>query len=345
MLKLRILGNDVQIINPFLMEEDFFLQRSIKFCKNNNESYDLTLITHNLFQDKKLGSFEASLEKGLKFLEKIDGPFILVDGQDSHSLIGTYETFIQSKALCLLKLCLLKNKDLYQNSYVGGRLYWGTSEDHGVAGQNYKAIGVEKHLENIHLLGTNWLGVQKFPWYDYKNITKLFNVSAMFGYPHPPCEEFDIQPSQDYYYNSHRTPVIEKINKSPYMISKLVKGKRVDMQKYMQYVSCSQILLAPFGYGEIAPRDLESAQYGSILLKPDMSHLETSPNIYKENETYLPCRHDYSDLEEKIDFALNNFNELRDFYVENMRKEYNNKYYPGYFAENFTKLLAKLNIL
>ena len=37
-----------------------------------------------------------SVENGLEFLSKISGDYMIVDGQDSTSLIGTYEVFKES---------------------------------------------------------------------------------------------------------------------------------------------------------------------------------------------------------------------------------------------------------
>ena len=43
-----------------------------------------------------------------------------------------------------------------------------------------------------------------------------------------------------------------------------------------------------------------------MLLKPDMGHIETWPNIYLPNETYMPFKWDMSDLKEKIGYFLDN---------------------------------------
>ena len=180
---------------------------------------------------------------------------------------------------------------------------------------------------------------------DYKNQPKMFDVSGMFQHPHPECHEFDLKPSQDFYYNKHRDSVIDIINRSPFMTAKLYKGRRVEPQLYYQYIQMCKVLLAPFGYGEMAPRDLESAQIGSLLIKPDMSYIDTYPNIYVENETYIPCKHDYSDLEEKIEYAIDNFDIIRDTFVNNMRNKYNEQYHENYLADYTYNLFKKLNIL
>ena len=61
-----------------------------------------------------------------------------------------------------------------------------------------------------------------------------------------------------------------------------------------------KIILSPYGFGEVTPRDLEAAMFGCVLIKPDMSYLEMIPNVYVPNETYVACKHDFSDINEKI---------------------------------------------
>ena len=52
-------------------------------------------------------------------------------------------------------------------------------------------------------------------------------------------------------------------------------------------VSSSRITLSPFGWGELCLRDFEAVRAGSLLLKPDMSHLETWPDVFVPSETYV----------------------------------------------------------
>ena len=54
-------------------------------------------------------------------------------------------------------------------------------------------------------------------------------------------------------------------------------------------------------------RELEAISYGSIVIKPDMSHIETWPDIYRAYETYIPCKWDWSDLEEVVHKVLSDY--------------------------------------
>ena len=65
-------------------------------------------------------------------------------------------------------------------------------------------------------------------------------------------------------------------------------------------MSLSKFGLSPFGWGEIGARDFEVFINGSLLIKPDMSHLETFPNFFKPMKTYIPVAWNFEDLEDKI---------------------------------------------
>jgi len=45
-----------------------------------------------------------------------------------------------------------------------------------------------------------------------------------------------------------------------------------------------------------------------LLFKPSMEHLQTYPNVYIDNETYVSFKWDFSDFEEKLDMLLRDQN-------------------------------------
>lgn len=81
---------------------------------------------------------------------------------------------------------------------------------------------------------------------------------------------------------------------------KVVASGRVSHDAFMDELHRAKICFSPFGYGEICWRDFEAIATGSVLVKPDMSHIEADPDIYVPGETYVPVAWDFSDLDEKI---------------------------------------------
>ncbi len=88
--------------------------------------------------------------------------------------------------------------------------------------------------------------------------------------------------------------------------SGVLTGNGVSRQQYLRELSSSKMCFSPFGYGEVCWRDFESILLGSLLIKPEMSHVRTEPNIYISGETYISVAWDLSDLQEKVEFYVNN---------------------------------------
>ncbi|MGD9864633.1 MAG: glycosyltransferase [Pseudodonghicola sp.] len=79
---------------------------------------------------------------------------------------------------------------------------------------------------------------------------------------------------------------------------------RLSRRQFLDEMRQSRLCWSPFGYGELCWRDLEAFMTGAVLVKPDMSHLETLPDLYRPGETYLPVKWDFSDLETVVRRAL-----------------------------------------
>lgn len=68
--------------------------------------------------------------------------------------------------------------------------------------------------------------------------------------------------------------------------------------------------ITPFGWGEVCYRDFELTLAGAAMIKQDMSHLDTWPDIYVANQTYLPFKWDLSDFDEKVEYAMTHHKEM-----------------------------------
>src|SRR3989339_1925960 len=79
-----------------------------------------------------------------------------------------------------------------------------------------------------------------------------------------------------------------------------VTAGRVSIAKYRQDIRDSKIVVSPFGWGELGVRDFECWLYGACLMKPDMRHMQTWPDIFVPHETYVPFTWDFADLESQI---------------------------------------------
>jgi hypothetical protein len=83
----------------------------------------------------------------------------------------------------------------------------------------------------------------------------------------------------------------------------------VSKRQYVSELFQSKICFSPFGYGEVCWRDFEAMAAGSLLFKPDMSHLKLAGDPFQPFETYVPVSWDLSDLGEKAAYYLDNKSE------------------------------------
>ena len=68
----------------------------------------------------------------------------------------------------------------------------------------------------------------------------------------------------------------------------------------------SKISVGAFGWGEICYREFEAIKMGTAVIFPNLNYLETWPNIYQDNYSYLSYELDFSNLNEII-FSQNSF--------------------------------------
>ena len=316
MIKIKLCEHEIHrnetTFRPFVMAQNIFREVGIEFT--SSDDYDYAFVGQASIIDKKK-SLKESIEKGLEFVSKITGDYFIVDGQDATTLIGTIDVFRESNALLFLKNTYLKDFDLYKQGWANGRYYWGKGK--------YSVIDIDELKPRMKLTGCNWLHTVQPNWLDYVN-DKPYDISCMFGYPtKEPVYEHDV--SQTDYYDPHRKNLMGILG-DKYKIASLVNGERIPKQEYYQKMFDSKIILSPIGYGEMGPRDVDSAIFGSVLMKPDMSYILSEPFIYDDDETYVAVNYDWSNLEEKIDYVLSDYNNIRERLVHNMRKKFEEKY-------------------
>ncbi len=90
-----------------------------------------------------------------------------------------------------------------------------------------------------------------------------------------------------------------------------VSEPNVSTQQYFSEIKSSKICFSPFGHGEGCHRDYEAVFGGALLFKPDMSHIETYPDIFVPYKTYVPLSWHFGDLEEKARHFVSDVGERR----------------------------------
>lgn len=206
---------------------------------------------------------------------------------------------------------LLKNRALYKNSYYGTRIF--TDFIHRQFGIQDADPG-QPHLNQIptndelrkvqvgwnyglahygfrgELLGKLWHYLSVLPrWYPQQwqapSLDRSVPLSCRIGTSY-----------------SRNTVAFPRQEMKRMLQGKIPTG-RISRRVFMKELTQSIAALSPFGYGEVCYRDFELAVCGVAMVKQDMSHLETWPDLWTA-DSYLPFAWDFSDFEQKIEYAL-----------------------------------------
>jgi len=217
---------------------------------------------------------------------------------------------------------LFKDRSLYGKPLYGKELYSDYYHRHyGVADPDWADRPVEARPEQLAKLRLSWnIGVGDYPrgtqrqragtaaarafgaaaarfFYSRKRPPRdpvaanrgWFNVHARLGFPARPSIAFQ------------RRLILERIAAHPRFLTGSVPQAQFNLE-----AAHSKIVLSPFGWGELCLRDFEAVRNGALLLKPDMGHLETWPDVFRPGETYVPFGWDAEELAETAERYLDN---------------------------------------
>lgn len=296
-------GRNNQTFRPFLMYGQYFNDIGVQFVDGG--SYDFEFIGMADFLNKKL-SLKESIELGVEEINKRNGDCYLFDGSDSTSLMASWEVMQQTNAIALFKNQLL-TCNAYKTPSAFNKWFFGNGSDLDLSYD----ISDDEYKSRLKLTGWN-LGYydSKYLRFDTSAEQRDLDVCAIYQAMHDEC--YDHKVRNDVYYTNHRLSAWNILGTSTGFTYTTDKRPH---HEYIDTLRRSKITLSPFGMGEICFRDFEIIQYGSIMIKPDMSNVITYPNIYIPYETYIPCKADWSDLTEKIHYVLDNYDECKNIAV------------------------------
>lgn len=119
--------------------------------------------------------------------------------------------------------------------------------------------------------------------------------------------------------------VLPEISKN---ISNVVYFESISTSEYNKYLEDSKIVVSCYGLGERVADDNLALFYETVVIRPDCSIVHDYFNTFNNNkfnsyhkiqfntDWIVQCKPDFSDLEEKIKYVLNNW----DSYLEKLRK-------------------------
>jgi hypothetical protein len=286
-------GRNNHTFRPFLIYAQQFNEIGVQFVEGG--SYDYEFIGMADFLDKGI-PLQDSIDMGVEYLSKKTGDYYLFDGSDSTSLMAAYEVFKESNAHYLFKTAKTTQAQ-YKQPSAFNKWFFGHDSDLDLA------YDIPDDLyDRIKLTGWNFGYYNpNYLNFDNANLDRDIDVCAIYQGFHKECHDHGVR--NDLMYTNHRTLAWNVLETSKGIVYEKDKRPFPEFANVMRRSKCT---LSPYGMGELCFRDFEIIQFGSVMIKPDMSNIITNPNIYIPYETYIPCAVDYSDLIEKIKWIKDN---------------------------------------
>lgn len=133
-----------------------------------------------------------------------------------------------------------------------------------------------------------------------------------------------------------------KFLKNKYKSFSNVSLGKIPKKYYLKTQRESKAIVSPFGWGEICYRDFEAFIAGAALIKPNLDHLETWPDLYKKNETYIPISWKIEEWDQEFDDILSDEKLLLEIAKngQNTYKKIWTKQGCEAFCEHFIKMIS-----
>ena len=232
-------------------------------------------------------------------------PIVLVDAVDQSS--SPYLECLPHVDM-MLKSQVFRDRSQYVRECRGGYPFAAWCSEHLNLDLDGWEFGSTTSTEHLGQIRTGWnMGVSRFyrglhrvaracakPWRE-----RSYDLSRRFLVPEP-----STAPVWDWYraYRRFCGLAVAQQGRS-FTMTGTTHLRRLT---YLRELTDSRITFSPYGWGEVCFRDFEAVACGSVLLKPDMTHLETQPDIYEPGVTYVPVRWDLQDLSAKVQWILDN---------------------------------------
>ena len=113
---------------------------------------------------------------------------------------------------------------------------------------------------------------------------------------------------------------------------------------YREQLVDTKVVVAPFGNGYLSYRMAEAMLAGCVVVCPDCSFATAAGNPMQEEITYVSCAPDYFNLEETIQYVLDNwdgFLKLRQSNQRLARRLYSEEFVGKLLTESLTNIYIK----
>jgi len=358
MVKINILTegfvspNVRSVLFPLLVHRTHLKERGIHWRAFRHMSPKIfecdVLIIESNYHGKRWLNESAAILDGLADVQTRVKRLFYLDTSDSTALLHPE---ILPYVDRYYKLQLLRNRDEYKVAHYGNRAFTNFShEKYGIedAAPSYSTPVMEDLLlEKLYVWHSSSLADYSRAGRYRAALYSRFPLSMFLRYPQnivSPRTNRPLDVSCRMGVSYDRETVAWYRRQARVHLSRWIPTDRVSYAQYVRELENSKIVVSPFGWGEVNYKDFETFLAGALLIKPDMSHLETWPDLYRPNDTYLAYDWGCENLVEVIENALANWGYHQDI-SESGQKQYlsyiNGNAAAGIFCDRLKHLIAE----
>ena len=302
---------------------NFFLKYEKELEKINIKISFFNKINKKFLEGDKLilnsKFFPLNINDRLSIIKKIyqkNNNLIWYDMRDSS---GTTQFDVLPYVNFYLKKQFLKNKELYKKKLVHDRIYCeyynnsNYKKNDSITEISFQCLDFN-YIDKL-VLGWN-IGIKHF--YNYLENSRLTYVLSrldLSNYLKYTLDFYSFENERHQLINCELGRHVKQIKdrkiiiQQRYLLLENLKKLKYEglfipqknKKNYFQKLIDCKLVLGAFGLGEICNREFEATRLGASFATGNMNHLETWPNIYIPNITYLPLDWDMGNLKDVID--------------------------------------------
>tara|TARA_Y100000590_G_C15660264_1_gene992312 strand:+ start:190 stop:1260 length:1071 start_codon:yes stop_codon:yes gene_type:complete len=336
-------------ISPLIKYRNSLKDKGFKIKIFYNPTEDFFECDVLLVENRFLNSLDFQKKSFLKKINSLSKKTkkIFVDTTDSTGQIKKQNLIIFDN---YWKGQRLKNLNLYKKPHYGGRFFTDFNNRYFKIkdSKELKSEKIEK-TELLKKIQVSWnMGLTNFDLYSpiFHKLYSFLKINSFIKDPRiinsniSKSRDISCRLSIDYY---RETVKLQRL-KIESLLKNITNTNRLNRRQYFKELNVSKLSISPFGWGEICIRDFETFICHSCLIKPDMSLVETWPNYYIKNKSYVSFNWNMEDFNDCINNILNQNKKIkeisdygREIYTKfNMKKESKN-----FFVERFAEILKK----
>lgn len=309
--------NGRAFLQPIILNKHRLNDYSIRLniynkISSNVSNCDLLIIDSKFFRSWWLDKKQKMFDHMQRFNDSTH--VIFFDTSDSAGFIlGEMLPYVKS----YYKQQILVDKSHYLRPMYGRRLFsdYYNKNNNIIDDQNTEEniVQVENraYLDKIKVSWNSGLANYSFSGEYLGRIYRKIPFSGLLKYPknftQPSTErKMSLQCRFNTFYDKESVAYQRKAIAR--ILTNRLQTKKVNRYFFFNELKKSKVVISPFGLGEITLKDFEVFITGGLLMKPDMSILQTWPDFYTK-DTYVSFDWNLKNLCEKLELVLDNYSD------------------------------------